>query len=566
MTAPSISTTGVGGSLFDALSSSVSAYSAQQTIAPFSSLLQQAQTPPAPAPVPTPQPPAPSPPDKQAHDGLPADTSTSSDGSQTAAGGVTNSVADPSQDPASQAQPANAGSPRQDANSPAGRSAATSGHDYTKTRTETNTARATASSTKAGGGQQSTNVDGKAVQTTGQAKLAVQPAKRDGQQQGSGRDDSKSTGKDGPATSSEPAPSVALVDPTAQATQPVVVATAGEKTHSGSDQAATTASGAGSEDPTVLKDSVAAANPNQTLPKGGASPGQSQQPGPGARSTANTASAGTRATAPPQWGVSGFANELTKASDAARVASQTITTTEDATAANGSTTAGQAVATVSATAGQALPTVTVEAGKSTDAPSIPSAGAAAPSAPTTTPAGTSTSNNPLTGPSNPASYAANNSSQSTAASGPNTVDRARFVQRVTRAFQAVGGQGGEIRLRLSPPELGSLQMQISVKDGGITAHIQADNSTAQQLLLESLPDLRDRLAQQDIRIERFDVQLAGQSSGGMPQSPQGNPDFDQTGRRPTVGNNSPAPSAAAETLPAANGSVSITSGALNVVV
>jgi flagellar hook-length control protein FliK len=123
-----------------------------------------------------------------------------------------------------------------------------------------------------------------------------------------------------------------------------------------------------------------------------------------------------------------------------------------------------------------------------------------------------------------------------------------------------------MRLRLSPPELGSLQMQISVKQGALTASIQADNSTAQQVLLDSLPDLRERLAQQDIRIERFDVQVAGQGSGGSSQSPQGNPDFNQTARRPSVPVGSTASAASAGDAQAAPTAAVLTSGALNVVV
>lgn len=147
-----------------------------------------------------------------------------------------------------------------------------------------------------------------------------------------------------------------------------------------------------------------------------------------------------------------------------------------------------------------------------------------------------------------------------------TVDRARFVQRVARAFQSVGDQGGQIRLRLSPPELGSLQMEITVKQGALTASIQADNNTAQQALLSSLPDLRERLAQQDIRIERFDVQLSGQSSGGLPQSPQGNSSFDQSSRQfaaPRVVSTSAGEAAANDDSPPAT---TLMNGALNVVV
>jgi flagellar hook-length control protein FliK len=104
--------------------------------------------------------------------------------------------------------------------------------------------------------------------------------------------------------------------------------------------------------------------------------------------------------------------------------------------------------------------------------------------------------------------------------GLNTVGRARFVQRVARAFQALGDRGGPLRLRLSPPELGSLRMEVEVRGGLVTAHIEAESPQARAMLLENLPALRDRLAAQDIKIERFDVDLMDQSPDGLPQTPQ----------------------------------------------
>jgi len=96
-------------------------------------------------------------------------------------------------------------------------------------------------------------------------------------------------------------------------------------------------------------------------------------------------------------------------------------------------------------------------------------------------------------------------------------DRARFVQRVARAFQAVGKSNGSIRLRLSPPELGSLRLEITVRSGLLTARVEAETSTARNLLLDNLPALRDRLAQQDIKVKQFDVALMDRSPGGSPE-------------------------------------------------
>lgn len=100
--------------------------------------------------------------------------------------------------------------------------------------------------------------------------------------------------------------------------------------------------------------------------------------------------------------------------------------------------------------------------------------------------------------------------------GPTTADRARFVQRVARAFAAVGQQGGQVRLRLSPPELGSLRIEIRIRDGALSARLETETAAARALLLDSLPALRERLAQQQIRVEQFEVDISG--TGNSPWS------------------------------------------------
>jgi flagellar hook-length control protein FliK len=92
-------------------------------------------------------------------------------------------------------------------------------------------------------------------------------------------------------------------------------------------------------------------------------------------------------------------------------------------------------------------------------------------------------------------------------SGGPRVDTARFVGRVTRAFHFAQERGGTLQLRLSPPELGSLRLELIVKDGVLSANLEAETPAAKQLLLENLPALRERLAEQNVRVERFDVDI-----------------------------------------------------------
>ncbi len=101
--------------------------------------------------------------------------------------------------------------------------------------------------------------------------------------------------------------------------------------------------------------------------------------------------------------------------------------------------------------------------------------------------------------------------------GPH-VDPARFVSRVARAVQTAHERGTPLQLRLSPPELGTMRLELTVRGGALTASIETDNAKARQVLLDNLPALRDRLAEQSVRIERFDVDVrrdgTGDGSGG----------------------------------------------------
>jgi flagellar hook-length control protein FliK len=111
------------------------------------------------------------------------------------------------------------------------------------------------------------------------------------------------------------------------------------------------------------------------------------------------------------------------------------------------------------------------------------------------------------------------------APGSDQADRVRFVQRVARAFESAADRGGTVRLRLNPPELGSLRLELTVHNGKMSARIEAETQSARNLILDNLPVLRQRLADHQIQVERFDVDLGGLPSGSLPQQSQ-----DQAGR------------------------------------
>jgi flagellar hook-length control protein FliK len=95
------------------------------------------------------------------------------------------------------------------------------------------------------------------------------------------------------------------------------------------------------------------------------------------------------------------------------------------------------------------------------------------------------------------------------------IDPSRFIGRVAKAFQTAQDRGGTLQLRLSPPELGALRIELNVKDGVMSASLQTENANARRLLLDHLPALRDRLAEQNIRVDRFDVDVRREGTGGQ---------------------------------------------------
>ena len=101
----------------------------------------------------------------------------------------------------------------------------------------------------------------------------------------------------------------------------------------------------------------------------------------------------------------------------------------------------------------------------------------------------------------------------------------RFQHRVEKAFELANQRDGEIRLRLSPPRLGSLRVELKLEGETMTARVETETEGARQLIMDSLPALRDRLAEQGIRIQSFEVDLYTDQRSAQEQS------FDQSQQR-----------------------------------
>ncbi len=92
------------------------------------------------------------------------------------------------------------------------------------------------------------------------------------------------------------------------------------------------------------------------------------------------------------------------------------------------------------------------------------------------------------------------------------VDAESLVNRVENAIRAARSNGGALRIRLNPPELGSLQIEVSTRGGMFTARLEVQTSAARQAILENIAQLKDALAQSGTPLDKIEVHLAENES------------------------------------------------------
>jgi len=103
-------------------------------------------------------------------------------------------------------------------------------------------------------------------------------------------------------------------------------------------------------------------------------------------------------------------------------------------------------------------------------------------------------------------------------------DYQRFIHRVSQAFTSGLRRDGTLRLKLHPPELGSLRLEVRFKEGKLNARLEADRPEVYALLTEGLQELRQRLETQQISVEKLEVTLNYQQSESHNQAFPGSPE------------------------------------------
>ncbi|HHK42192.1 MAG TPA: flagellar hook-length control protein FliK [Planctomycetaceae bacterium] len=95
-----------------------------------------------------------------------------------------------------------------------------------------------------------------------------------------------------------------------------------------------------------------------------------------------------------------------------------------------------------------------------------------------------------------------------------TVQPSRIVDRVRRAFLAAQRRGAPLRIRLHPPELGSLKLELHVQRGVVKARMETDTAAAQSILSDHVSALKDRLAESGLKVDTFEVTWRQPGQGG----------------------------------------------------
>jgi flagellar hook-length control protein FliK len=106
-------------------------------------------------------------------------------------------------------------------------------------------------------------------------------------------------------------------------------------------------------------------------------------------------------------------------------------------------------------------------------------------------------------------------------------ERVRVIQRIARSFNRISSEGGTINLRLHPQHLGSVNVQVRLDGRALSARLSTETTAARDAIMQDLPALRQRLADQGFDVTKFQVDVAGNGadasfaqSNGQSQSGQ----------------------------------------------
>jgi flagellar hook-length control protein FliK len=91
---------------------------------------------------------------------------------------------------------------------------------------------------------------------------------------------------------------------------------------------------------------------------------------------------------------------------------------------------------------------------------------------------------------------------------PPRVDVEQFVDRLVRFARVVSGRvESSVEMRLNPPELGSVKLSMSVREGELRMAMQTTTEAARQVISQNISQLRAALTAQGFAVGQMDVEV-----------------------------------------------------------
>jgi flagellar hook-length control protein FliK len=99
------------------------------------------------------------------------------------------------------------------------------------------------------------------------------------------------------------------------------------------------------------------------------------------------------------------------------------------------------------------------------------------------------------------------------------VPQERIVEHMVRVARASVGRGQwQVQIRLSPPELGRIRLDVDVRQDVMNMRVVADTAEARELISSRVGQLRESLQQHGITVDRVEVEPRRVSTSSGPQS------------------------------------------------
>ncbi|QDU79119.1 Flagellar hook-length control protein FliK [Polystyrenella longa] len=111
------------------------------------------------------------------------------------------------------------------------------------------------------------------------------------------------------------------------------------------------------------------------------------------------------------------------------------------------------------------------------------------------------------------------------------VQSQEFLEKLSDSVRIADKNNQQLKVRLTPPHLGSMNIEVTRHDGVITARLEVQSTAAQQQVLDQMAGLKESLQQQGHHIERIEVTVQDPNRPDQNQQQSSQRDDDQEPRR-----------------------------------